>query len=272
MIELFQVNLTKADLSAMPANERQLLLLLGHAANEINVFQKLLLMSEPQDLSKGACINKASVEQYFILLRVLIGKLHEAWNLFSKRFVKDREIKNKYEEHLNNKVKAALSDLKNHFGNSLLTKIRNNVSFHYLDKDNLIEKSFESTPEKEEWEFLISETQANTFYYASELVIDNAIINLVDLKNANGDEPYNKRVRDALDELMRITLKMANDISVLFNQCICDIIASNCPNIQRQNVSIKNTPQLSKIRIPFFIEIDTAPDGCEWSKDHVLAE
>ena len=41
-IEVYEVNLTKEKLAAMPANERRLLLLLGHAANEINADQKLI--------------------------------------------------------------------------------------------------------------------------------------------------------------------------------------------------------------------------------------
>ena len=45
MTEIYQMDLTKKHLAAMPEAERRLLLLLGHATNEINVFQKLILMS-----------------------------------------------------------------------------------------------------------------------------------------------------------------------------------------------------------------------------------
>ena len=45
MTEIYQIDLTNKQLATMPDAERRLLLLLGHATNEINVFQKLILMS-----------------------------------------------------------------------------------------------------------------------------------------------------------------------------------------------------------------------------------
>jgi hypothetical protein len=45
MTEIHQIDLTKQSLAAMPDAECKLLLPLGPATNEINVFQKLVLMS-----------------------------------------------------------------------------------------------------------------------------------------------------------------------------------------------------------------------------------
>jgi len=42
-MELYRVTLTKGSLAALPPAERSLLLLLGHASNEINVLMKLIL-------------------------------------------------------------------------------------------------------------------------------------------------------------------------------------------------------------------------------------
>jgi hypothetical protein len=44
-MELYRVTLTKGSLAALPPAERSLLLLLGHASNEINVLMKLILMT-----------------------------------------------------------------------------------------------------------------------------------------------------------------------------------------------------------------------------------
>ena len=43
-MELHTVILTKSKLAALPQAERSLLVLLGHASNEINVLSKLILM------------------------------------------------------------------------------------------------------------------------------------------------------------------------------------------------------------------------------------
>ena len=69
----------------MPQAERALLLLLGHADNEINVFSKLLLMTPKHDPPVDL-MNHVEAGQIFILLRVLIGKLHEAWELFKTSY------------------------------------------------------------------------------------------------------------------------------------------------------------------------------------------
>ena len=48
------MHLTKKKLAAMPQAERELPLLLGHAANEMNVLSKLILMMR-KDVKRGAC-------------------------------------------------------------------------------------------------------------------------------------------------------------------------------------------------------------------------
>lgn len=48
-MKLGRVILTKSDLAALPQTERSLLLLLGHASNEINVLSKLILVVTRKD-------------------------------------------------------------------------------------------------------------------------------------------------------------------------------------------------------------------------------
>ena len=82
MIKVYRVDLTKEKLEAMPPKERQLLLLLGHAANEINVLQKLVSMAWPRDTEADEVVRHVEMGQTFILMRILIGKLREARKLF----------------------------------------------------------------------------------------------------------------------------------------------------------------------------------------------
>ena len=53
MVQVSAVRLTKAKLAAMPVADRRLLLLLGHASNEINVYRKLIVMSGQADAAPG---------------------------------------------------------------------------------------------------------------------------------------------------------------------------------------------------------------------------
>lgn len=84
----------------MPEAERRLLLLLGHATNEINVFQKLILMSA-QGTPAIQFVDHVQAGQTFILMRTLIGKLHEAWDLFRTRVLSDRSVAALYLPKLN---------------------------------------------------------------------------------------------------------------------------------------------------------------------------
>ena len=77
MTEIHCVHLTKRKLAAMPEAERSLLLLLGHASNEINVMSKLILMIR-KDGPTTDLIDHVESGQALIFVRVLIGKLHEA--------------------------------------------------------------------------------------------------------------------------------------------------------------------------------------------------
>jgi len=81
-MELHRVILTKRNLDALPQAERSLLLLLGHASNEINVLSKLILMVTRKDEAPSQIANNVEAGQACVLLRVLVGQLHEAWELF----------------------------------------------------------------------------------------------------------------------------------------------------------------------------------------------
>jgi hypothetical protein len=186
MTEIHRVNLTKAKLASMPQAERSLLLLLGHANNEINVLSKLILMAR-KDEPEIKLIDHVETGQVFIIMRVLIGKLHEAWLLFIRRFQADQALRTKYLPKLSPSATAAITELNQHFGRgSPLTAIRNAVSFHYTDDQNLVEENFQRLSETEPWEFYLSRTVGNSFYFASELVIAGGVNGLA-MRKARGD-------------------------------------------------------------------------------------
>ena len=176
MTKVYQVNFTKEKLAAMPADERRLLLLLGAAFNEINVLINLILMAS-QATPDLKLVDDVQTGQVFVLIRTLGGKLYEAWDLFTKRFQSAPLISAKYRPRLNAEATTALEGLNKHFGRgSPLYSIRNAFCFHYDDKFDLVEKSFQDIPDDEPWRFYLSDTLGNCFYYASELVIEDGVI------------------------------------------------------------------------------------------------
>jgi hypothetical protein len=68
------------------------------------------------------------------------------WVHPDERMQADRNVANKVLADLSPEAQTALTKLKNHFGGGTpLADIRNKISFHYSDKDNLIEKNFPTT-------------------------------------------------------------------------------------------------------------------------------
>jgi hypothetical protein len=87
-------------------------------------------------------LKSTPARQVCVLLRLLTGKLHEAWELFKHRVQADRPLAAKYVRQLDDDGATALDKLKKHFGKgSPLTEIRNKIAFHYNDCDNLAEQS-----------------------------------------------------------------------------------------------------------------------------------
>src|SRR5262249_40051489 len=145
----------------------------------INVLSKLILMVR-KDPAPTQLVDHVEVGQTFIIMRVLIGKLHEAWELFKNRVQADDQIRAKYLPQLTIEGEASLKELKRHFSvGSPLTQIRNKLSFHYKDEDNLVEVNFQRLSETEPWDFYLSQTVGNTFYYASELVVAGSTTGLI---------------------------------------------------------------------------------------------
>src|SRR5262245_57814495 len=179
-MKLLRASLTKNDLAVLPQAERSLFLLLGHASNEINVLSKLILMVMRKDAAPSQVANNVEAGQICVLVRVLMGQLHEAWRLFQKRVLSDRPLFNKYVPQLDADGAAALDNLKKHFGGtSPLTKIRSKVAFHYPDDDNLTEQSFQAVAESEPLELYLTTQVGNSFYHASEVIVMSTAVRMV---------------------------------------------------------------------------------------------
>src|SRR5690349_3357785 len=108
--DIYRLNLTKAALAKLGPEERSLLLLLGHASNEINVLQKIVLQMRVPNASPHV-VQVVGSGQTLIILRVLIGKLCEAWLLFEKRVKANRAMRDTYLGKLPPDAKDALKRL-----------------------------------------------------------------------------------------------------------------------------------------------------------------
>jgi hypothetical protein len=245
-MELHRVILTKSDLAALPSAERSLLLLLGHASNEINVLSKMLLIAG----RTSSIVDSVQAGQACILLRVLVGQLHEAWELFRKRVQDNRSLHNRYIPQLDSHGTSALNNLKRHFGRgSPLTKIRNKVAFHYTDKDNLTEESFQSVTDTEPLELYLTTQVGNSFYHASELIVMSTALRMA-VSGASNDDAA------AFAKLCDIVINVSRGITELFGQLIAMIVQGCTPNPKTQSENHPDGPKLSTLSLPYFIKFD----------------
>jgi hypothetical protein len=179
-------------------------------------------------------------------LRVLVGQLHEAWELFRKRVHNNRPFRDKYVSLLDADGVAALQNLKRHFGRSPLTKIRSKVAFHYSDDDNLTEQSFQAVPNTEPLEFYLTNRVGNSFYHASELIVMLTAIRMT----VSGDDPT------AFSQLCDIVIKVSRDITELFGQLIGAILETCMPDLETKIENHPDGPKLSTLSLPYFIDFD----------------
>ena len=207
-----------------------------------------------KDAPPSQTAEKVEAGQACVLLRVLVGQLHEAWELFRKRVQANRPLHDKYVPLLDAHGAAALQNLNRHFGGeSPLTKIRNNVAFHYADDNSLTEKSFRSVTDTEPLELYLTTQVGNSFYYASELIVMSTALRMA-VSGASNDDAT------AFAELCDIVIDVSRDITELFGQLIAMIVQSYTPNLETRTENHPDGPKLSTLSLPLI-----------WSDDAKLA-
>jgi hypothetical protein len=110
--------------------------------------------------------------------------------------------------------------LNRHFGaGSALTAIRNQISFHYSDKENLTERNFQQLAESEPLQFYLTKTVGNTFYHAAELIAQLGAINLMKAPPADPDDSASHEAR-AFAALCGEIIEVSRHITELFGELI----------------------------------------------------
>ncbi len=257
-MDVHHVKIDRTKLAAIPENERVLLLLLlAHASNELNVLTKLILMMRKDD-PPSVIFDHVEAGQTFIFMRLLIGKLHEAWELFKARVQSDRAISTKFLPQLRPEAKNALAALNKHFGQgSALTAIRNKVSFHYTDKGNLTEANFQQLSAAEPLQFYLTPTIGNCFYHAGELVAQLTAINLMKTPAADPQDTRSLEAR-AFGALCTEIIQVSRDVTELFNELI-GLLGQDVVDTASTE-ALPDGPKLSTFSLPYFFdEYDTPP-------------
>ena len=104
-----------------------------------------------------------------------------------KKNYNKNQLAKEYDSHIDERTKNAIKKLRDYFGRkNTIQKIRNSYSFHYGPKD--IGPTIDKMQDGDEFSLYVGEQHINSFYYASETVINKSMlyyINATDIKQAH---------------------------------------------------------------------------------------
>ena len=246
-MKLYKLEIPKEHLTALPEKEMLFFVQIGTILNEIHILHKLTLFSNKE--AETDVETRASNSQSFFLLLILSGKLFESWNVLQSLFFRGQSpLSNEYENLLPEEAKEDLDKIKNYFGrgNTLIHKIRNKFSFHY--DQNEIKKALLNHPDDEPFEIYLSHSRGNCFYYASTMLIMNAVL---ESTGKDISDPESALIQ-FFDEVSNLAGWMLN----FLNPCLL-IVAKKLNRDQSQikeTVEIKNPPNPDDVFLPPFIK------------------
>jgi hypothetical protein len=187
MARIYQLPIQSQYLQKLSPEERALLLLIGYSANQIMMLQKLIWFGTNGPTNDNEIELLGSLAQSQMLLRLLVGVLSESWRVVTTRYLQSKLVREEYSELLDDSGKQALESLKKQFGKgSLITKIRNNYSFHFPDNAD-VETAFEAAvrvPTSESnWMAYFSDYNANTLFQFSEFVLNHGVMQQIGVED-----------------------------------------------------------------------------------------
>ncbi len=127
------------------------------------------------------------------------------------------------------------------------------ITFRYPGDYKKVDIAFQSISESHPWVFYLSKEIGNSFYYASELVIQRMMIQNIDAKSFESKE-------DSADEWQdfKIILKtvpdIARELTALFMAYLIQVIEKHFGDVDATPIVKFNAPDLEEMSIPFFVE------------------
>jgi hypothetical protein len=200
---------------------------------------------DPTDPIEG----RLSAAQSQVILRFLFGAVAETWEFLRRS--DNQKIIGSYLPALDARGTAAREELQRYFGGSnLLHSMRNKFSYHFPRTDE-IEQGFETVPDNDDelpWEWYLSETNTNSFYFSCEMAMGFGAISQV-----QGEANLMAAFRRLLGEVIRVANTMQHFLQPLMRAILLKRFG---PSIfeTTPGTTIADAPPLYEFWIPFFAE------------------
>jgi hypothetical protein len=245
-MELHQIRIQRSVFDSVPADERTLLVLLAHVANELNVLVRLFHWS-------AASSDRSPIEErgnnvlVFTVIRLFTGKLYEAWKLLRKAFFASKLAK-AYESELETTEQASLQYLKQYFGKqNAIKRVRNGYAFHYSPEQ--IKASYSAVPDAEELDMYLGESALNSLYYFADAIANRALLHEINPKD------HQAAMEQLRVETTQVHSAFHNAIAALVAVAVKRHLRKTLEELGATEVEISPLLDSEQISIPFFVNV-----------------
>jgi hypothetical protein len=202
---------SKADLERAPSDERIFFLMATSVANDTQMLVKALaviLQGSDHDLR---LVNQANSAFGMAVLRMLAGRLNEAWKL-----LRDHRnlIEQRYMPHLSSEARTGYAAIHTYFDHpkpgSLIWRVRDAIAFHHDVK--AVNAAWASIPDDADLGDYLSPRVGNTLFYTTEIAQYEA------LKHLAGTETHIEALHHLTDDTRQQT---SNFNSFIYGFTVC---------------------------------------------------
>lgn len=249
MIQVYRIPIPKDFLLKLPTEERVFLLQLGHMANQVLMFEKLLIFATTLD-SKNEVEQHTTGVQTQMLVRLAVSAVYESLRVVEKLFVKSN-IGNDYRDKLDTKGSDALAYLKKLMGKSaLLAAVRNNYGFHY-PKVNETEEAFQAAIADADfdgmWKVYFSHHGFNSMFLFCDVIWTKGIAAKAGVADLAALQ------KQLMTELREAALNLVNFAHSFFAALWIQHFGKE---IDAEGITeVTGAPKFDEVSIPFFVEV-----------------
>ncbi len=217
----------------------------------LNKAMAVILDSDEPDCPRIA--NQANSAFAMLMLRMLSGRLYEAWKLLASF---SKTLKADYEPSMGEEAREALKRVRAYFSprgkkHSLIHDVRDNVAFHSLRE--AVEGAYTSLPDTDDLGDYLHRSIGNTLYFTIE------ILHYETLKNLANAPDYPTALRMLVSETHRQTSDF-NAAIYGFALVFCKRFLPEALNGLSTETEVIPGRPFHELKLPFFSQLSQAPN------------
>ncbi|WP_440874060.1 hypothetical protein [Thalassotalea sp. PLHSN55] len=246
-MDIYKNSINKEALLSLPEHERDFFISIAHIQNEIR-FALYGVIRTNDFSSSNEMIVEGQIAYNFYHLKILAGKLHEAWQYLNKKYFNNREFSQNFIEFSGELGQETLKKVTTYFGQqkSAVSLIRDKLAFHYSPEDLVMH--LENI--NDDLNIYISKTNdINTLYYFAEAIVNRTVLSSV--KNKCGANPIK-----AINEDVIGLAGSFNQLNLLFIKFFTSKYKDNIFNTESENMNCDELTLFETEKIPFFTNTD----------------